>query len=69
MNTKIFAKRLKDAREEVGYSQKQLGMRVGLSDKSISMYEKGTVYPPVSNLLKIAKELGKEASYFLEDQN
>lgn len=67
MTPKICAKRLREAREEVGYSQKQLGLRVGLSDKSISMYEKGTVYPPVSNLLKIAKELKKEISYFFQD--
>lgn len=67
MNTKIFAQRLRDAREEMGYSQKMLGVRVGLSDKSISMYEKGTVYPPVTNLLKIAKVLNKEIGYFLED--
>ncbi|MDD2577798.1 MAG: helix-turn-helix transcriptional regulator [Candidatus Dojkabacteria bacterium] len=67
MNTKIFAKRLRLARESMGYSQKHLGIRVGLSDKSISMYEKGTVYPPVSNLLKIAKELKKDISYFLEE--
>jgi len=67
MTPKICAKRLKEAREAVGYSQKQLGLRVGLSDKSISMYEKGTVYPPVSNLLKIAKELKKSASDFLQD--
>ena len=67
MTPRICAKKLKEAREEMGYSQKQLGLRVGLSDKSISMYEKGTVYPPVSNLLKIAKELKKEASYFLQD--
>jgi transcriptional regulator with XRE-family HTH domain len=67
MTPRICAKKLKEAREEMGYSQKQLGLRVGLSDKSISMYEKGTVYPPVSNLLKIAKELRKDASYFLQD--
>ena len=67
MNTKIFAERLRKAREEMGYSQRILGIRVGLSDKSISMYEKGTVYPPVGNLLKIAKELEKDISYFLED--
>ena len=67
MTPKIYAKRLREAREEMGYSQKQLGLRVGLSDKSISMYEKGTVYPPVSNLLKIAKELKKEISYFFQD--
>ncbi len=67
MTPKIFAKKLKEAREEVGYSQKQLGLRVGLSDKSISMYEKGTVYPPVSNLLRISKELKKGVEYFLKD--
>ena len=67
MNSKIFAKRLRTAREEKGYSQKDLGLRVGLSDKSISIYEKGNVYPPVCNLLKIAKELGKSIGCFLED--
>ena len=67
MTPRIFARKLREAREEIGYSQKQLGLRVGLSDKSISMYEKGTVYPPVSNLLKIAKELKKSASDFLQD--
>lgn len=67
MNTKLFANRLRKAREEMGYSQRSLGIRVGLSDKSISMYEKGSVYPPVGNLLKIAKELKKNISYFLED--
>lgn len=67
MNTKIFAEKLKTAREEKGYSQKELGVRVGLSDKSISIYEKGAVYPPVSNLLKIAKELNKPVGYFLEN--
>ncbi len=67
MNTKIFAERLRKAREEKGYSQKTLGIRVGLSDKSISIYEKGSMYPPVTNLLKIAKELEKDISYFLQD--
>lgn len=67
MNTKIFATRLKKARKEKGISQKKLGMIVGLSDKSISMYERGEVYPPVGNLLKISKELGKSVGYFLDE--
>lgn len=67
MTPKIFAKRLREAREESGYSQKQLGLRVGLSDKSISIYEKGSVYPPVSNLIRIAKELKKDVEHFLKD--
>lgn len=67
MTPKLFAKRLKQAREEYGYSQKQLGLRIGLSDKSISIYEKGQVYPPVSNLIRIAKELKKDLDFFLKD--
>lgn len=67
MTPKIFAKRLRQAREECGYSQKQLGLRVGLSDKSISIYEKGIVYPPISNLIRISKELKKDIEYFLKD--
>lgn len=66
MNTKIFAQKLRKAREEKGFSQKDLAIRVGLSDKSISIYEKGSVYPPVTNLLKIAEELNKPIGYFLE---
>jgi len=67
MTPKLFAKRLKQAREESGYSQKQLGLRIGLSDKSISIYEKGAVYPPVSNLIRISKELKKDIDFFLKD--
>ncbi|NMC08767.1 helix-turn-helix transcriptional regulator [Candidatus Microgenomates bacterium] len=67
MTTKLFATKLKNAREEKGYSQKELGLRVGLSDKSISIYEKGSVYPPISNLLRIAKELDKPVGYFFEN--
>lgn len=67
MTTRIFAQRLKKAREEKGISQGALGTRVGLSDKSISHYESGLVYPPVPNLLKIAKELDKNPGYFLDD--
>jgi len=67
MDVRMFSKKLKTAREAKGYSQKQLGMRVGLSDKSISMYEKGTVYPPISNLFKISEALGVDICYFLKD--
>jgi transcriptional regulator with XRE-family HTH domain len=67
MTPRIFAKRLRQAREESGYSQKELGLRVGLSDKSISIYERGNVYPPISNLLKISRELNKNIEYFLKD--
>ncbi len=67
MNTKIFADRLRKSRIEKGLTQRELAIRVGLSDKSISIYENGKAYPPVSNLLMIAKELEKDIAYFLSD--
>ncbi len=67
MTPKICAKRIKEARLESGFSQRSLALRVGLSDKSISSYEKGNVYPPIANLLLIANVLGKPIAYFLED--
>lgn len=66
MTPKIFAQRLKKARQEKGFTQRELALRLGLSDKSISMYEKGRSYPPVGNLLMICKELDKDIVYFLE---
>lgn len=67
MTTKIFAQRLKKARLEKKLTQRELAIRVGLSDKSISIYENGKAYPPIGNLLMIAKELDKDVTYFLAD--
>ena len=72
MSNKIriaFAKRLKQARELAGLSQRELGLLVGLSDKSISAYEQGRVLPPLDILPKIAKYLDKPISYFLSEEN
>ena len=67
MTPKICATKIKKARLEMNFSQKALALRVGLSDKSISAYEKGDVYPPVANLILISKVLEKPVAYFLED--
>ena len=57
MTPKILGSRIKEARDKKGLTQRELAMRVGLSDKSISLYEKGVSYPPIRNLLMICKEL------------
>ncbi|HHX99408.1 TPA: helix-turn-helix transcriptional regulator [Candidatus Dojkabacteria bacterium] len=57
MTPKILGSRIRKEREKKGYTQRELAMRVGLSDKSISLYEKGVSYPPIRNLLVICKEL------------
>ena len=62
-----FPQRLKNAREGKNISQRKLGMILGLSDKAISAYESGRTYPPLDTLIKIAKELDKPLSYFLDE--
>ena len=65
---KIFAKKLKKARELKGVSQRELGLLTGLSDKSISAYEQGRVMPPLDILPKLAKHLNQSVSYFLNEE-
>ncbi|MBD3329175.1 helix-turn-helix domain-containing protein [Candidatus Dojkabacteria bacterium] len=58
--------RIRKVREMSGLSQKTLGITLGLSDKAISSYESGRTIPPLETLFKIAKELKKPVSYFIE---
>lgn len=49
-----FGKRLKEARQGRNLKQSELGEIVGLSEKAISTYEKGTREPKLSILIQIA---------------
>jgi transcriptional regulator with XRE-family HTH domain len=63
-----LAKRIKSARESARLSQQELGNHIGVSDKSISAYEKGRSIPPVEKLQKIADLTAHPLTYFT-DQN
>ncbi len=65
---KLLAQRLRAARLNKGFSQRDLALMTGLSDKSISAYEKGKVVPPLEVLVKLARNLDKPVSYFLEEE-
>ncbi|MBP8979079.1 helix-turn-helix transcriptional regulator [Candidatus Dojkabacteria bacterium] len=67
MTPKILGSRIREEREKKGFTQRELAMRVGLSDKSISLYEKGVSYPPIRNLLMICKELDIVVGEILSD--
>ena len=67
MTSKKLGERLKKAREDKKLTQRELSIRIGLSDKSISIYEKGKVYPPLRNLFMLSKELGVDISELLTD--
>lgn len=65
---KKLARRIKDAREGSHISQKELGEFIGVSDKSISSYEKARSMPPVEKLKKIALKTNKPLLFFTEEK-
>lgn len=62
-----LAQRIRSARENAHFSQHELGSHIGVSDKSISAYEKGRSQPPLSNLQKIASATRHPLAYFTDE--
>lgn len=60
-----IGKKIKEARETIGLSQKDLGIALGLSDKAVSAYEAARTIPPLETLVRIAEELNKPIDYFI----
>ncbi|EGQ8195410.1 helix-turn-helix transcriptional regulator [Vibrio parahaemolyticus] len=71
--TNVFPQRLKQARNRVGISQKELGIRLGMDPSSASgrmnHYEKGRHMPDVGTLKKLAEELGVPVAFFFSDSD
>lgn len=66
----IFAKRLREAREAVGISQKQLGILAGIdqfvASARINQYERGKHVPDLLTAEHLAAELRVPLSYLYE---
>ena len=60
-----FGKRLKQAREKRGFSQRELAERSNVGEKMIWLYENGQSEPNIGNLLKLVTELSVSADYLL----
>jgi transcriptional regulator with XRE-family HTH domain len=63
-----LAQRIRSARDNAHLSQHELGNSIGLSDKSISAYEKGRSQPPLENLRKIAQATNYPLTYFTQEE-
>ena len=63
-----LSKRIRSARENAHLSQHELGKSIGVSDKSISAYEKGRSQPPLENLRKIADATHHPLTYFTQEK-
>jgi repressor LexA len=63
---KVLGKKIRDAREERGITQKELGAVLNYSPMGISHFENGIRELKVSDIQKIADYFNKDISYFLQ---
>ena len=73
-STSIVGKRMKDLREQLGWSQEKVGVAIGIDESSsrarISRYELGIHEPPLPTMRLIATALGAPITYlYCEDDN
>ena len=57
MDQILIGKFIAEERKRKGYTQKQLSEKLGISDKTVSKWERGNGFPEVSLLLPLCKEL------------
>ena len=62
---KEIGKRIRIARDEARMSQLQVGVALGVTDKTISGYESGRIAPPIDNLSQLADLFKKPIGFFL----
>jgi putative transcriptional regulator len=68
MNEHRLGNRLKEARTELGLTQAELAMRVGVSRKTINTVENNVFIPSTTLALALAQAFGRpvEALFYLE---
>ena len=66
-STSIVGRRIKELREQLGWSQEKIGVAIGIDESSsrarISRYELGVHEPPVPTARAIAGALGVPLAY------
>lgn len=62
-----IGKRIKEAREALHLTQKELGDRVGVTGSSIANYENETSHPKEPIMYNLINELGVDANFLFQD--
>ena len=65
IDMKKLAERIKDLREENHLSQKDLAIKIGVAQNTISQYEQGTAKPSIEILANLAVALNTSTDYLL----
>ena len=63
----VLGQRIKQLRKEAGWSQGELGERIGTDSQRVSRYENGRITPSVDALVRIAEALDVSVDYLLID--
>ena len=63
-----LGKRIKKVRESKHFTLKNIEAKAGISATHISEIERGKTSPTLGALMKISKALGKDAAYFIEEE-
>jgi transcriptional regulator with XRE-family HTH domain len=63
--SETFGKRLARLRRDAGYSQRELGEQLGISQRMVAYYEGQTEHPPAQLIPGIAEVLGVSADVLL----
>ena len=64
-----IGKYIAEKRKDLGYTQAQLAEKLGMSDKSVSKWERGVCLPDVSAYEKLCEELGISINEFLAGED
>lgn len=64
-----YGERIREARRAARLSQSELARALGISDRTISSYEKGRNMPPVEKLQKIADETNYSLQFFVGEND
>ena len=65
----MFAARLKEARQACGLTLKALGLKIGMAESTISLYESGKREPDLETVHKISNTLSVSTDYLLGRTN
>ena len=64
-NREVFASRLKSARQVKNITQQELAQKIGMTQNSYSSYEIGRAEPPLTTLIRLARELNCTTDWLL----
>lgn len=67
MDYRTIGCKIKEAREQKGYTQEQLAEKMNLSPQHISVIERGIKAPRLDTFIRLANILGVNADFLLRD--